>query len=74
MHQMSLQKVTYLMTETRAEYKKRHKKAMKLLEACDYTPTAARNLANHLCFLTTERSHAVQEQVISAITKIIRGK
>lgn len=55
------------------ELKKQRKYAIKLLCDCDYTPTAAANLANYFCILTTQPS-ARQEQVIAAVTKIIRGE
>ncbi|KKK76504.1 hypothetical protein LCGC14_2863000, partial [marine sediment metagenome] len=59
--------------ETVSERKKRKKKAINLLKDCDYTPSAASNLANHLLFLKYQPRHR-QEQVITAIIKITRGE
>jgi len=59
--------------ETIPDHKKRNKRAVNLLKDCDYTPNAASNLAALLLFLKYQPSYR-QEQVITAITKIIKGK
>ncbi|KKL84639.1 hypothetical protein LCGC14_1962760 [marine sediment metagenome] len=59
--------------ETLAEYQKRRKRAIKLLCDCDFTPIAATNIAGPLCSLKAF-SIARQRQVISAVTKIVRGE
>ena len=59
--------------ETVSERKKRKKRAAKLLGDCDYTPSASASLAEYLLFLKYQPEHC-KENIINAITKIIRGE